>query len=1453
MEPATGERWLRYVGDRIRVVLRRADGGKLPEGWTGLARTNIGRGALLRQEIIRWRGGERPFQGGSWRDVGMRREGDEWVVEWTLTEVGFFKVKAYAVDDRGWQVWPEGPDFGVTVHPDAYRTGNTIYCAFTRLFGGGREGMGMVDRKLEARVRRLEGEGYTVLPPSGKLRDVTRVLGHVVDELGCRIVHLLPVNPTPTTYGRFGRMGSPYAGLDLTAVDPALIEFDRRTTGVEQFCELAWAVHERGARLFLDLVVNHTGWSSTLQERHPDWFVRMPDGKFESPGAWGVVWEDLIDLDEVKRAVWDEVAEAFLTWCGRGVDGFRCDAGYKIPMPVWRHVIARVREEYPGALFLLEGLGGAWELTEGLLTEGGMQWAYSELFQEYSGMQVSGYLDHALNQSGRVGTLVHYSETHDNERLAKKGRAWSLMRNRLCGLTSASGGYGFTCGVEWLAKERIRVHELTGLAWGNGENLVRELSHLNRLLAGHPCFFDGARLTRLSAPGLAVYALRRDSASGEDVVLVLVNTDVEKARSFVLTPGEVKALEVQGGGKGMDSWVDLLGQEVVAGRLGVAGGYEFMMPAGGAYCLAAQIEPRGVAGEVYRGGRALAAWAVQALGEVLEPEWMGRYDWRRLGEMAGEDPEGFLGALGLLDQAAAGEDLCSAVAAARARGGYRSVVVWEKEDARRITVVPTGHWVLVRDEHPFRVCLARSDGRRRHAESVVVRGGHAAWFGPRLEAGDMELRMERFGGGARHVKGELKIVAVLPRCGGTRRSEMVLLTNGIGGMARMAVDLGKVTSKYDCVLGANLDGSVPVDRHVMAKRVRVWANANGFISALDGNNLADFDGETMGRWRFEANAGDGRVVEVTLCATMVQGKNTTVLRFERRRVGGETDTLGLRLTVRMDVEDRSFHAETRRNEGAERHFAGHARPLEGQIGFHFAPASDRQLRVYVDGGAYHVAPEWCEAISHPVEASRGQVSQGDAFSPGWFDLPLEAGGILHLVVTAEGEEDVGLSGLWSEDVGMVERMALTGVAMGNAAEERFAGVLRRAMDAYVVRRGRGKTVIAGYPWFLDWGRDTLICGRGLLAAGLTEEVGQLLATFGRLEEGGTLPNSIHGHDASNRDTTDAPLWYGLLSEEYGERRGVSLDEVEVDGGGRTVAEVLGSIAGHYVRGTANGIRMDEESGLIWSPAHFTWMDTNHPACTPREGYPIEIQALWIRLLWHVERLGVKPVAESWGGLARRAEESMERLFWLEDRGWLADVLVAKRGEAASLGVVDDALRSNQLLAVSLGVMSGGHARRCVEAARRHLVVPGGVRSLAPLPVGLPLEIRGADGRLLNEPVRPYWGRYEGDEDTRRKPAYHNGTAWVWMLPVFCEALVRAWEGEPKAVEAAKGYLLSLEELLWAGCAGQLPEVLDGDAPHSQRGCDAQAWSVTEALRVFKVVLSGGEISARGRWVRGVID
>jgi len=283
--------------------------------------------------------------------------------------------------------------------------------------------------------------------------------------------------------------------------------------------------------------------------------------------------------------------------------------------------------------------------------------------------------------------------------------------------------------------------------------------------------------------------------------------------------------------------------------------------------------------------------------------------------------------------------------------------------------------------------------------------------------------------------------------------------------------------------------------------------------------------------------------------------------------------------------------------------------------------------------------------------------------------------------------------------------------------------------------------------------------------------------------------------------------------------------------------VLRSIAVGYLRGTPNGIRVDPSSALVWSPAHFTWMDTNHPPGTPREGYPVEIQALWIRLLRHLERLGVPPEARSWKELAEQAEASLER-FWVEEAGFCADALHGPPGIPADEGLRDDHLRPNQLLAVTLGCITGDRARRIVQACARHLLVPGALRSLAPRSVGLPLPIHGAWGQTLNDPRWPYWGHYEGDEDTRRKPAYHNGTAWVWLLPLFCEALACAWPEDPAAARTARACLDTLKPLLDSGCLGQLPEILDGDAPHAPRGCDAQAWSVSEALRVLRA-LEGG--------------
>ncbi len=1441
MTPATGERLLRFVGDKILFTLKNSPAKTgAPKIVRAFLRTNLGRAAARRHEIISANAGLTVHAGASWRDLPMTQTDDGWQLELPLAEVGYFKAKAYLLDEKNWQSWADGSDVGISVHPNFARTANTIYCAFTRLFGATKNLASTADEKLDAQLKSLEALGYATLAPSGKFRDLTQQLPHIITKLGCRVIHLLPVHPTPTTYARFGRTGSPYAALDLTAVDPALVEFDKRTTGIDQFCELTYAAHALGARVFIDIVINHTGWGSTLQENHPEFFLKNPDGEFASPGAWGTVWEDLVELEQHDVKLWDIIADSLIVWCQRGVDGFRCDAGYKIPAPAWQYIVARVQEEFPETIFLLEGLGGSWDATELLLTEGGMQWAYSELFQNYSGKEVAWYLDYANRQNERIGSYVNYSETHDNSRLAEKGRTWSLLRNRLCALTSPNGGFAFTCGVEWLATEKIRVHGNAGMNWDSADNIVPELAQLNELISNHPCFFDGAKLTRLSPSDSPIYALLRESAEGKDAVLILVNTDAENSRSLTLKLADLK-FQIS------NFKFDLLGQPLLPSS-SAKDEIIFTLTAGACQCLAPTQKPIGLSGENYRRARAQAAWAIESLSKIISTETIEGLDWHWLSAQVERSPKNFLAAAAEFAASDAQTSFGEILGNVETQKIFPRVVEWTLLDTRRVSLVPPGHWLLVEDSAPFRATLKMSNPESRiqnpavHVQSLVVGDRHIACFAPQGIAADATLLLERYATTSQKITAAIRFLAAEPSQASTSNlqpSTLALLTNGLGGMARLCVDLGRVNSKYDCALGANLNPTVPVDRHVFVKRIRVWVNADGFLSALDFKNLAAFNAGSPAVWNFIANAGDGRTVEIDLRAEMLDEKNTTVFQFSRpteklahgKQLPAATD---VRLTVRVDIEDRNFHSETKRNPGADFHFASNTHPLENiqyptadiplRTGFAFTPAPDRQLRVFADAGEYHSQPEWCENIPHPVEQTRGQTGSGDAYSPGWFELPLTKGANVKLTLTAETEE-----------IKSGKRKAES----ENPAND-FGSQLGRAAKQFVVRRDAGKTVIAGYPWFLDWGRDSLICARGLLAAGMVDEVKQLLLTFAKFEKDGTLPNTIHGDDVSNRDTSDAPLWFAVVCEELSaitnsKFKTKNFTATPVDQTGRTLRDVLTSIADNYAQGTPNGIHMDSDSALIWSPSHFTWMDTNYPAGTPREGYPVEIQVLWIRLLRQLEKISPPTEQKKWRDLADHATASFEKLFWLEEQGWFADVLLAGSRVIARDATVSDALRSNCLFAISLGLVNDERAKRCVAAAQKYLIVPGALRTLAPLPVSVPLAIYSNDGRLLNNPPEPYWPRYEGDEDTRRKPAYHNGTAWTWTFPTFCEALARVWNFSPEAVAAAKSYLGSAEKILNEGCLGQLPEILDGDAPHTQRGCDAQAWGATETLRVWKLL------------------
>jgi predicted glycogen debranching enzyme len=1412
MWPRPGEHLLRYVGDRFRIQISRPP--ELEDTARAFLRTNLTRAKLARAEVISRSGLESEeafaFAGASWRDIPLAAAAEGFELDLALLEVGHFRAKAYCVDARGRQFWPEGGDIGISVHPDRLRTANLIYCAFPRAVG--REAIAPLSRELARGVSELDERGYSVIPPSGTLRELTRMLPHIFDTLGCRILHLLPVGPVPTTLARMGRHGSPYAQLDLTGIDPALVEFDKRTTGVDQFRELADGVHLRDGLLILDIVLNHTGWLSRVMEEHPEWFKRDKSGEFHSPGAWGNTWADLVELDQRHHHLWHVLADSLITWCRRGVDGFRCDAGYMIPLPAWQYIVARVRELYPNTVFLLEGLGGAWEATENLLTAGGMQWAYSELFQCYEPRHVAEYMDHANRQSRRIGILTHYSETHDNERLAKRGASWSRVRNHLSALSSHAGNFAYTAGVEWLCTQKIDVHEARPLGFGQEPNLLAELSRLARLLREHPCFFDGAEVERLSEIDAPAIVLRRVSADAANECVVVINLELEQSAHVSLRGADWARLG--------DRYVDLLGHEVPAAEWVGKDSVNLAVPAAASYCLAPSAQIVGLSGDLYRERRAQAAWAYGFLAQVLPHEALGAPDFAAFAAWVAADPQRFLACLSAVEASAARVDLLAELQRAAQQTVYRAVVRFRSADARRVVLLPPEHYLLLEDTHPFELHVTLVDGER-HRRSTKMDGMHVVALVPVASEfeRDIEMRLVRFGQPGAEVVATVRKLPAKPALAEGGARDLVLLTNGRGGMARLYADLGRVRSKYDCLLGANLHPDVPVDRHVMVKRMRAWVTADGFITPLDAGNLASIEPGPPARWQFRANAGDGRRVGVSLSVAFVPLTHCVVLRLVRNASGGVDlpSDRQVSVTLRFDLEDRSFHQETHHHTELAQHFAVSTSTHADQCGFRFAPHTSRTLEVSSSHGAYHAAPEWTYGIEHDLDAERGQASRGDAFSPGWFELPLESDEPVTLTLSLDALPSVHA----------IDK-ALTPAAADN--DDAVEAALRRAAEQFIAVRGTGHTVIAGYPWFLDWGRDTFVAARGLIAADYHDHVRSMLLTYAALERAGTLPNNLAGVGEASRETSDAPFWFALACEELAEKVGLSLYEAHASDG-RSLREVLVSSAEHLLSGAPNGVSIDHESGLVYSPSHFTWMDTNYPAGSPREGYPIELSAMWLRLLLQLERLGVAtlvgaPVA-SW---VERVRSSFE-LFWRADLGFFADTLHAARGVPAREARADDHLRPNQLLAVSLGLVTGERARGAVEAASRFLLVPGAMRTLAPLPVLVALPIRGGSAQsLLNDPSRPYWGRYEGDEDTRRKPAYHNGTAWPWWLATYCEALVRAYDGDPRARRAARAILGSSVYLLSQGCLGQLPEVIDGDAPHQERGCDAQAWSVTETLR-----------------------
>ena len=1306
-EPKPESFLLKWRGDSLTVTLTL----EAPRKGRAAFRTNLGRASVRRQEIIdETERGITPLAR-AWTDVPMDEVSPGvFRAVIPLDEVGIFSGKAcFFPEGSSVPEWPEGRNLHVKVESAETRKNNSIYCVFPRQFGS--------------------------------FREIVRRLPVIMHDMGFRIIQTLPPFPVPTTYAVMGEYGCPFAATDFFSVDPAMAEFDTHATPLDQFRELIGAVHARGGLLLVDLPANHTGWGSALQTHHPEWFRREPDGSFHSPGAWGVVWSDLVELDYANAALRAYMADVFLFWCRLGVDGFRCDAGYMIPAETWSYIVAKVRGEYPDTVFLLEGLGGRLEVTDRLLAESGLDWAYSEIFQTYDRAAFEWYLPQAAARAERYGALVHFAETHDNDRLAVKGACYARLRVQLAALLSWQGAWGIANGVEWYCTEKIDVHGRNDLNWGAEENMVALIGQLNRLLDVNPSFSGESRLSLVVRGGGNTLAVVRQR-DGYDPVLVVANLDCSCGATVEWDVAAFPCGPV----------TDLLTGETVEATGALA------------------LQP----GEV----RCLQR-------DVVKTQ-----------QTAEKDAEGVR----------AGVELAFESARRRA-AGQTCVHVVMPRDAKRDVVVPEKVWVEVASDCAFRLRLIDPcDGRtvcvyRSAGNSIVFESPSYAGDGTRCRRLHLDVTRYVDGRAVRTRSGffvpppSARARVGLSRTGEDVRAfpdDRIVLSNGAGAMAQLRHGWGSVASQYDAILSANPNPTVPSDRLNLWTRTRCWLQREGYLRELDAKCVVRVSADPAGTgacWEFRAPCGMGREASFRFELSLACGVNAARLKVTRTD-GGENDVRDrVRLVFRPDLEWRSYHATTKAFAGPERVFAAASRPVAD--GVDFAPYGET-FALRVTGGTYHHEPEWAYAVPHPEEAARGQEPTGDLFSPGWISSDLCIGETVTLVGTLG---DVP-SPAWPP-------------APPETATLPFAPALRRALELFIVRRDDLKTVIAGYPWFLDWGRDTFIFLRGMIAAGQTEDVLRILQAFAAFEENGTLPNIIYGKTAGNRDTTDAPLWFIRCVEEVEKWKG---GKVEGWNGGKEVFEELRatceSIVENYLKGTPNGIRVDKASGLVWSPSHFTWMDTNYPACTPRVGYPVEIQALWISAL---KFLGRNEQAE-------QALASVVKYFKIPEGQALTqsdnqtiltgyyDCLAAPNGEPAAQAVPETTVRPNQLFLLSLGVLDDPSILRATEP----LLVPGGIRSLAS---GDPL----------------YRGVYGGDEDTLRKPAYHNGTVWSWPFPQYAEALVRL---KRCSKETARAFLAGAVDALNAGCLGHISEIADGDAPHAQKGCCAQAWGVSELLRVW---------------------
>ena len=627
------------------------------------------------------------------------------------------------------------------------------------------------------------------------------------------------------------------------------------------------------------------------------------------------------------------------------------------------------------------------------------------------------------------------------------------------------------------------------------------------------------------------------------------------------------------------------------------------------------------------------------------------------------------------------------------------------------------------------------------------------------------------------------------------RKNLYMLTNGLGGYSSMTSIFSAPRCDQGILVAAVKAPNVRINLvHRISEQLRCGEDTYYLSSQAFADETPYEDGyrwlqcyavDGTPRWEYEVN---GVQVERHVC--MEYGKNTTAVCYRIENTGYEPCTLVLRPYFKFAPKEEAVRKYK------EIYYAGGV-----------AVSGEYRVKVLTDGDLFETEQD-VQILAYAEDAKDGRPEKGMGFGCCEITKTVEAGEIVNLevVFTMEARSASGWKLLEEAN------KRLEAIEKDSRFKDPVARQLELSADTYIARREStgGKTILAGYPLFSDWGRDTMIALPGCcLATGRFEDAKSILRTFLAYEKDGLVPNLFpEGDQAPMYNTVDAALLLIDSVWQYVQRTKDWAFAWEA-------WDPMDRIIQNYRKGTHHGIGMDED-GLIFAGKgldQVTWMDVCVQGIlpTPRHGKPVEINAYWYNALMIMDRIAdtLGHDKKDYAELAEQVKQSFIEKFYIPEKGYLKDVI---SGTDA-----DEQIRCNQIWALSMShtMLTPSQERKVLETVRQHLYTPYGLRTLSP--------------------EDPQYQPYYGGEQLKRDLAYHQGTTWVFPMGAYYRAYLKVHGNTPDAVEAVKMGLANIKTMMRQGCAGQLPEIYDGENPAEGKGCFAQAWSVGEILRVYEAI------------------